>query len=78
MLGIILLFHSTLFKICVYFLLFAYRMKGNKEKQIKEDARELEQAINLVKAPLSTEEYPGLMLPMKEEKRKVKVSISKQ
>ena len=78
MLGMLLLFHSTLFEICVYFILIAYKMKGNKAKQIKEDARELEQGILLVKAPLSMQEDPRLTLPTKAEKMKVKVSISKQ
>ena len=49
----LLLFHLSLFKICVDFLLLAYKMKGNKSKQIKEDARELEQRIHLFKASLS-------------------------
>ena len=53
-------------------------MKGNKAKQIKEDARELEQGIHLVKAPLAMQEDPELTLPTKAEKMKVKVSISKQ
>ena len=61
----LLLFHSTLFEICVDFILFAYRMKGNKAKQIKEDAREFEQGIHLVKAPLAMQEEPMLTLPMK-------------
>ena len=78
MLGMLLLFHSTLFEICVDFLLLAYRMKGNKTKQIKEDDRELEQGIHLVKAPLAMQEEPRLTLPTKEQKMKVKVSISKQ
>ena len=78
MLGMLLLFHSTLFEICVDFLLVAYRMKGNKTKQIKEDARELEQGVHLVKYLLSMQEEPGIMLSMKEETMKVKVSISKQ
>ena len=42
----LLLFHSTLFEICVDFLLLAYRMKGNKAEKIKEDGRELEQGIH--------------------------------
>lgn len=58
--------------------LWENRMKGNKAKQIKEDARELEQAIHLVKAPLAMQEEPGLTLPTKTEKMKVEVSISKQ
>jgi len=58
--------------------LWENRMKGNKAKQIKEDARELEQAIHLVKAPLAMQEEPGLTLPTKAEKMKVEVSISKQ
>ena len=74
----LLLFHSTLFEICVDFIFLAYRMKGNKAKQIKEDARELEQCIHLVKYPLSMQEDPRHTLPTKEEKMKVKVSISKQ
>ena len=74
----LLLFHSTLFEICVDFLFLAYRMKGNKTKQIKEDARELEQGIHLVKSPLAMQEYPGLMLLTKAKKMKVKVSISKK
>ena len=78
MLGRLLLFHSTLFEICVDFLFLAYRMKGNKTKQIKEDARELEQGIDLVKAPRAIQEEPGITLPTKEEKMKVKVSISKR
>lgn len=53
-------------------------MKGNKAKKIKEDARELEQGIHLVKAPLAMQEEPGLTLPTKAEKMKVEVSISKQ
>ena len=78
MLGTLLLFHSTFFEICVYFLLLAYKMKGNKSKQIKEDARELEKGVHLVKSPLSIHEEFGLTLPMKAEKMNVKVSISKQ
>ena len=78
MLGMLLLFHSTPFAICVDFLFLAYRMKGNKEKKIKEDARELEQGVHLVKYLLSMQEEPGIMLSMKEETMKVKVSISKQ
>jgi len=58
--------------------LWENRMKGNKAKQIKEDARELEQGIHLVKAPLAMQEEPGLTLPTKAEKMKVKVSIFKQ
>lgn len=58
--------------------LWENRMKGNKAKQIKEDAIELEQGIHLVKAPLAMQEEPGLTLPTKAEKMKVKVSISKQ
>jgi len=58
--------------------LWENRMKGNKAKQIKEDARELEQGIHLVKAPLAMQEEPGLTLPTKAEKMKVEVSISKQ
>nr|ABK21139.1 unknown [Picea sitchensis]ACN39993.1 unknown [Picea sitchensis] len=58
--------------------LWENRMKGNKAKQIKEDARELEQGIHLIKAPLAMQEEPGLTLPTKAEKMKVKVSISKQ
>lgn len=58
--------------------LWENRMKGNKAKQIKEDARELEQGIHLVKAPLAMQEEPGLTLPTKAEKMKVKVSISNQ
>lgn len=58
--------------------LWENRMKGNKAKQIKEDARELEQGIHLVKAPLAMQEEPGLTLPTKAEKMKVKVSSSKQ
>ena len=52
-------------------------MKGNKAKQIKQDARELEQGIHLVKDPLSMQEEPDT-LPTKAEKMKVKVSISKK
>ena len=78
MLGMLLLFHSTLFEICVDFILVAYRMKGNKTKQIKEDARELEQEIHFVNAPFAMQEEPGLTLSTKEEKMKVKVSISNQ
>ena len=78
MLGMLLLFHSNLFEICVDFILLAYRMKGNKSKQIKEDARELEEGIHLVKVPLAMQEEPKLTLSTKEEKMKVKVSISKQ
>ena len=74
----LLLFHSSLFEICVDFILFAYKMKGNKSKQIKEDARELEMGIHLVKAPLAMQEEPILTLSMKEEKMKVKFSISNQ
>lgn len=58
--------------------LWENRMKGNKAKQMKEDARELEQGIHLVKAPLAMQEEPGLTLPTKAEKMKVKVSSSKQ
>lgn len=58
--------------------LWENRMKGNKAKQMKEDTRELEQGIHLVKAPLAMQEEPGLTLPTKAEKMKVKVSISKQ
>ena len=65
MLGMLLLFDSTLFEICVDFILLAYMIKGNKAKQIKEDARELEQRINLVKDPLAMQEEPGLTLSMK-------------
>merc|ERR1712007_200241 len=54
--------------------LWEKRMKGNKSKQIKEDVRELEQSINLVKAPLVMQEDPTLTLPKKTEKMKVKVS----
>ena len=43
-------------------------MKGNKAKQIKEDARELEQCIHFFKAPLAMQEEPGLTLLTKEEK----------
>ena len=78
MFGILLLFHWTLFEICVDFILLAYRMKGNKVKQIKEDGRELEQGIHLVKAPLAMQEEPRITLSTKEGKMKVKVSISKQ
>ena len=73
-----LLFHSTLFEICVDFIFLAYRMKGNKAKQIKEDARELEQGIHLVKDPLAIQEEPMLTLSTKAKKMKVKVSISNQ
>ncbi|KAH9291835.1 hypothetical protein KI387_042974, partial [Taxus chinensis] len=45
--------------------LWGKRMKPNIAKQIKEDARELEQSINLVKAPLVLQEDPGLTLPKK-------------
>ncbi|GLJ30865.1 hypothetical protein SUGI_0613570 [Cryptomeria japonica] len=54
--------------------LWEKRMKGNTSKQIKEDVRELEQSISLVKAPLVMQEDPGLTLPKKTEKIKVKVS----
>uniref|UniRef100_A0A0D6QT84 TRASH domain-containing protein n=2 Tax=Araucariaceae TaxID=25664 RepID=A0A0D6QT84_ARACU len=57
--------------------LWEKRMKGNKAKKMKEDARELEQSISLVKAPLAMQEEPGLTLP-KKEKMKVTVSVSKQ
>ena len=62
MLGMLLLFHSTLFEICVDFLLLAYMMKGNKAKQIKEDARELEKGIHFVKDHLAMQEEPGITL----------------
>ena len=58
----LLLFHSTLFEICVDFLLLAYMMKGNKAKQIKEDATELEKGIHLVKDHLSMQEELGITL----------------
>ena len=53
-------------------------MKCNKTKQIKEDARELEKGVHLVKYPLSIHKEFGLTLPTKEEKMKVKASISKK
>ena len=68
MLGMLLLFHSTLFEICVDFILISYRMKGNKAKQIKQDAIELEQGIHLFKDPLAMQEEPDLMLSTKAEK----------
>ena len=74
----LLLFHSTLFEICADFIFLVYMMKDNKTKKIKEDVIELEQGIHLVKAPLSMQQEPGIMLPMNSEKMKVKVFISKK
>ncbi|XP_020254630.1 probable ribosome biogenesis protein RLP24 [Asparagus officinalis] len=48
------------------------RMKGKKQKEQKEAARELDQSINLVKAPLALQQDSSLTLP----KIKVKVSQS--
>lgn len=46
------------------------RMKGKKEKVHREAVKELEQSINLVKAPSVLQQEPSLTLP----KTKVKVS----
>ncbi|XP_028757799.1 probable ribosome biogenesis protein RLP24 [Neltuma alba] len=48
------------------------RMKGYKAKLLKEAARELEQGINLVKAPSVLQQDPSLTLP------KIKVRVSQQ
>lgn len=38
-------------------------MKGNKSAERKRDAKELEQSIHMVKAPLRLTEDPSLTLP---------------
>ncbi|KAL3752365.1 hypothetical protein ACJRO7_013078 [Eucalyptus globulus] len=48
------------------------RMKGKKAKKQREEAKELEQGITLVKAPSVLQEEPSLTLP------KIKVKVSHQ
>ncbi|XP_059646744.1 probable ribosome biogenesis protein RLP24 [Cornus florida] len=48
----------------------ARRMKGKKAKEQREAAKELEQSIDMVKAPAALQQEPSLTLP----KNKVKVS----
>lgn len=48
------------------------RMKGKKEKLLKEAVKELEQGISLVKAPSVLQQDPSLTLP------KIKVKVSQQ
>ncbi|KAL8100426.1 hypothetical protein AgCh_032621 [Apium graveolens] len=44
------------------------RMKGNKSAERKRDAKELEQSIHMVKAPLTLEKDPSYTLPKIQEK----------
>lgn len=46
-------------------------MKGKKTKERKEAAKELEQSIHMVKAPVALQQEPSLTLP------KIKVQVSK-
>ena len=49
-----------------------YRMKGKKAIEQRAAAKELEQSIHMVKAPIALQQEPSLTLP----KIKVKVSQS--